>query len=99
MIRLESPARVEADPARDQPPHAPPTPNSALKSGGFLSRAPEPGSGREQTPGSVAASRATRLPLAANASAPRAQEHTAEERLSTNTQAREGLFVSTQALA
>ncbi len=26
MIRPESPARVEADPARDQPPHAPPHP-------------------------------------------------------------------------
>ncbi len=26
MIRAESPARVEADPARDQPLHAPPTP-------------------------------------------------------------------------
>jgi hypothetical protein len=35
MIRAKSPARVEADPARDQPPHAPPTPTGALRSGWF----------------------------------------------------------------
>ena len=58
MILAESPARVEADPARDQPPHAPPTPNRSLRSSWFLNRAHKPRSSREETSGSAAALRA-----------------------------------------
>ena len=72
-------------------------PSRTLRGGWGLNQAPEPGSGREETPGSAAASRAVRLRLAANAPAPRTRKHRAK-RLSVNTQAQEGLFVSSQAL-